>query len=186
MFELALKTAIAKLRAAKAEQLLEDFALIGAFAVSRWATPRATGDIDFVISSSKNKLPELASFCAGELRLGDVKDPLLATISFEINDENGAIPIQLVVLPPSWEKIALLDVLEEDLGEMIVPIVNWPALVLLKLYAGSALDLQDAKNVLLSVDPSETALQPILQTAKSLRVDRRMTKLIREIRNAEG
>ena len=178
MFEAALKQAIAKFEQAKESGLLENFALIGGLAVSRWSKPRATVDIDLAIALGNSQLEELADFFEGEFRKGDIRDPLQGSITFQITSESGAIPVQALQFPKSWEEVAFHDVDSQTLEGVNLPIVDWKALVLLKLYAGSALDLQDAENILATVSPKKSDLEHLKNKAQTLRVSRKLEKIL--------
>jgi hypothetical protein len=57
------------------------------------------------------------------------------------------VPVQLIVLPSKIAAIAFNGVETLTVLGYSVPVVNWQALVLLKLYAGGPVDLQDARNI---------------------------------------
>ena len=178
MFEHVLKKAVKRLSQAKKKNLVEDFAVVGGHAVSRWGHPRATADIDFFISLGDGDLSELADFVKGQLRKGDLNDPLLSTITFEEEDELGTIPIQLLQFPPAWEEVAKEEMTSEKSVGTEIPIVGWRALVLLKLYAGASIDLDDARSILEVVRPSKTAMKDLEKRASSLRVSKRLDKVL--------
>lgn len=54
--------------------------------------------------------------------------------------------------------------------ECLVPVVNWQALVLLKLYAGGPVDLQDARDIVAIRQPSPTELADLAAQAEALGV----------------
>lgn len=180
MFENSIKVAIARLHDAKEKRLLADFTLIGGFAVSRWSIPRATTDIDFAIVAEDERLPELAAYLQGELRKGDVRDPLLASITYTENDENGPIPIKLLQFPLSWEREIFTDIERQAFAGVELPIIGWISLVLIKLYAGGALDLQDARNILRINSPTKREKAELQKRASSLRVSKKLEKILAE------
>ena len=183
MFERVLKKAVKRLSQAKSKKKLESFGVVGGLAASRWGYPRATLDIDFFISLGERSLKELAESLGGKLRKGGIDDPLLATISFDEEDELGAIPIQLLQFPPSWEEVAMEGMVSETIDGTEIPFVGWKALVLLKLYAGGPIDLEDARNILKVVAPSTAALKDLEKRARSLRVSNWIACL-EKVRNA--
>lgn len=178
MFEKVLITVAAQLESTRAAGMLDNFALIGGLAVSRWSTPRATGDIDLVVRLGSATLASLAAHLHGVARKGSLDDPLLGSIAFEESDENGIVPVQLLQFPPAWERIAFHEVSSVTIADTSIPIVDWKALVLLKLYAGSPLDLHDAKGILAVVSPSERDMEYLRTKANSLRVSRRLAKIL--------
>ncbi len=178
MFQKALEHAITRLRNAQKDRLLERFALIDGFAVSRWSIPRATSDIDFVIQLGDSTEEKLASALHGTIIKGSPRDPLLSCVTFEEHDDHGNIPVQLVRFPSAWEKIAFQNVSEDEIDGFIMPFVDWKALVLLKLYAGAAHDLADAQSILETVQPKPQELNYLKKNAASLRVSKRLERLI--------
>ena len=178
MFEQVLKSALRRLTSAKKQGLLDDFGLIGGLAVSRWSVPRATLDIDFIVRLEADNRDAVAKLLSGKLRRGDINDPLVCSILYEERARGGSVPVQLLQLPPSWETLAFEDMAQEKMGKVSIPIVGWRALLLLKLYAGGPLDLQDAKNILLACEPSERDLTYLKGKAAALRVSRRLVRVL--------
>jgi hypothetical protein len=179
MFEKILTKTISKLNKAKEKKLINQFALIGGLAVSKWSIPRATADLDFAISIQTGNCQQLAEYLGGKYRKGDITDPIAGVITYTEKDELGTIPIQLIIFPPSWEKVALENINFEKLDRSTIPIADWQALVLLKVYAGSPLDLQDAKNIIASVAPTSKQLEKLKAKASSLRVARKLEKVLK-------
>jgi len=180
VFQEALNEANKKLLSAKQGGFLRSFAIIGGLAVARWGQPRMTQDIDFVVSLADRSLEELAVYLSGKATIGGLQDPLLGAITFMHQAEEVSVPIQLIQFPPAWEEVAFQDVEEEKINKLLLPFVSWKALILLKLYAGGAQDIEDIKAVLKINQPKEKELVELLKQAESLRVDRRLEKALLE------
>lgn len=179
MFEKALKAALKKLRSAQQKGLLTDFVLIGGLAVSRWATPRATNDIDFAIQLDEADPQELADYLEGNYIRGALNDPLLGSISFQTKvAADNDVPVQLLQFPPAWEKAAFAHAAEQRLDQLKIPMIDWRSLVLLKLYAGSPLDLEDARRILEATRPSKAELVELKKRATALRVSRKLGRVL--------
>lgn len=78
------------------------------------------------------------------------------------------MPVQLIVLPSKlaaivFDKIETLTVLGCS-----VPVVNWQALVLLKLYAGGPVDLQDARSIVAVRKPNGIDRENLIAQADAL------------------
>lgn len=58
-----------------------------------------------------------------------------------------------------------------------VPVVNWKALVLMKLYAGRAVDLQDAKSILAVHRPDSSEQERLITRAEQLGVGQEVRDL---------
>lgn len=176
MFAKALAEAVRRLRKLSQTGELSAFALIGGLAVSRWSEPRATGDLDFAIKLGSLSLEDLAARLKGKHRVGDIRDPLEGSVTFYVSKE-ASVPVQLVQFPPAWEEIALHDLKEHSLDALSIPIADWKAIVLLKLYAGGALDLEDARKILYVMGTEEADLSYIRKKAAALRVSKRLAKI---------
>jgi hypothetical protein len=178
MFEAALKTVVGKLNKARQEGVLLGFGLIGGVAVARWGYARATADIDIVIRINNEMRLALAEALNAKLTIGDIRDPLLATIAFDETVDDMAIPVQLIQLPKSWEDTAFVDLHDCEFAGCTLPVVDWAALVLLKLYAGSALDIEDARRVIHATKPTPNDIAALTRRATYLRVDKKLKKLL--------
>lgn len=175
MLRNALRKAVTELEKARERELIFNYVLIGGFAVSAWGYSRATEDVDFAISLDRRKLEELANFLKGELRRGEVGEPLIATITFE----RESYPIQLIVFPNTWEKVAFSDVQEIKLGTEEIRCLNWRSTVLLKLYAGSPADLEDAKRIIATQEPGERGLETLRRDSVRLRVSKKLDRALK-------
>jgi len=174
MLQNALVSSVKKLQDAKDNGLIIDFAIIGGFAVAAWGYPRATEDIDFAISVNRDRLKEVAAYFKGELKVGDFSDPLIATINFELEK----CLIQLIVLPKNWEAIAFEDLQLINLMGTDLPIIGWEQLVLLKLYAGSDMDLYDVKRIIDTREPGQRSLEALKVKSRKLRVSKKFEKAL--------
>jgi len=181
MFKKALLSAVALLEEQKIKNHIEDFAIIGGIALARVAQPRATLDIDFVIKLKKLNLNELALELEATARKGSISDPLEGTISFSIKEKSVNIPIQLIQFPKTWEKIALQGIQITKFDKKEIPFASWKALLLLKLYAGSFQDLEDAKSILKENKHSKIELKELLKAASNLRVSKRLKRVLEEL-----
>ena len=179
MFKEALLEAVKRLQAARAEGVIRAFAVIGGFAVARWGLPRATGDLDFIISADESSLESAAAILGGRCQRGEYNDPLLGAITFEVRLSVGEVPVQLLIFPRRWEDAALDGMKEEVFEDVVIPFVDWKALVLLKLYAGSALDLEDARTVIDRNASGEEDFSCLRKKAASLRVSHRLNRVLK-------
>lgn len=181
VFEAIVKKTVKSLYRAQKEGLLKDFALIGAFAVARWGIPRATGDLDFIITIDESNRASFANALGAIYRKGSVRDPLAAVFELSVPAARGAVQVQLIQFPPSWEKAVFADIHIEKLDGIKIPIVGWQALVLLKLYAGGPTDLNDAVSVLKTTAPNKSDIEKLKTKAQGLRVSKKLEKLLTQI-----
>jgi hypothetical protein len=180
MFQIALSKAVDRLHLACSSGHLGAFAIVGGFAVARWGRPRATGDIDFAIALGHQSIEDLALSLGGIYRKGDFADPLLGSISFSIATDTGDVPIQLLHFPPAWERVIFHDLEVSEIENQKMPFIDWKGLVLLKIYAGSALDFEDAREILEQRTPSAEDCRYLESKASALRVSKRLKRLRNE------
>ncbi len=175
----ALAQISARLENVCSEKLLTAYALIGGFAVARWGQPRFTDDIDFAVSVPEGALEPIAEIVEGTLLRGSIHDPLPASISYFEQISSGPLKVQLFQFYPAWETLVFENVHLEVIETLELPIIDWKALILIKLYAGGPHDLRDAEGILAVNAPSARELEYLHSKANSLRVNRKLEKLLR-------
>ncbi|ULA63388.1 MAG: hypothetical protein LZF86_110083 [Nitrospira sp.] len=165
MFQEALHDIVERLAKARTQGLLEQFALIGGLAVSVWAEPRATRDIDFAVALQAGSPQSLAEVLRGTYRAGDLGDPLLGVITASSGMRERTIPVQLIFLPRRLSAVVFERMQEVTVLGCVVPVVAWESLVLLKLYAGGPRDVLDAKQICAAQAPDAGALTAVATLA---------------------
>jgi hypothetical protein len=168
VFQQALIDITRRLDQARERKLLQAYALIGGFAVSVWGTPRATQDIDLAVALGTADPNQLAGHLKASYQAGDPDDPLRGVFRLETRIGEHAVPIQLIVLQPRWADAVFRRVEQVTVSDCQVPVVTWQALVLLKLYAGGPVDLQDARDVLSVRQPSAREQNELAAQAEAL------------------
>ncbi len=162
------------------ESIIKDFTLVGGLAVSSWSIPRATKDIDFLVHISEKltvrdirKLNERIKmeFNKTELMMDNFKK------MYVIRIDNVFTLIDLIIASKSWHIEILRDSVKIDsslLGSLI-NIAKPEGLIVMKLKAGGAQDIIDAKNLyeLESIDKRK-----LFSLAKSAGVDKKLRRLI--------
>ena len=161
MFAQALTEIIGRLDEAQALGLVEQFALIGGFAVSAWGVPRATHDLDFALALGSQEPTTLARSLQAEFHAGDPTDPLRGVFRTTISVKSRSIPAQFILLPSIWSSIVFRKIVSLPVFGTSVPVVSWQSLILLKLYAGGPQDLVDAQQVLVARRPTESERQEL-------------------------
>jgi predicted nucleotidyltransferase len=168
VFAQALSEIVRRLEDAKARRLLDQYALIGGFAVSAWGVPRATHDVDFALALGTADAASLARHLHAEFHAGKVDDPLRGVFRTNITVDQVSVPIQLILLPSAWNTIIFDRVECLSLLGATVPVVSWQALILLKLYAAGPQDLLDAQQILAVRQPAEHERQALASRASTL------------------
>jgi hypothetical protein len=136
VFAQALTEIVRRLDEARINHLLDQYALIGGFAVAAWGVPRATHDLDFALALGSADPAALSRFLNARFQSGEDDDPLRGVFQTTVTIEDVSIPVQLVVLPAVWNAIIFSQIESLPVFGCVVPIVSWQSLILLKLYAG--------------------------------------------------
>lgn len=128
------------------------YAVIGGYAVAAWGEERATRDIDLLCHAGHTKA--LLDALNGEHirfkhRIGDYDDPIPEAIQIEMGPDSGPFEADILIgirgAPHNiFDRVRTVAVEGLD-----IPVVSPEDLVILKLLAGSARDLEDAKSVVL-------------------------------------
>ena len=166
MFQEALAQILSRLETAQGRGLLNRYALIGGFAVSAWGVPRATQDFDFAIATDQTDPQALATFIGGRYQAGEPDDPLRGVLTVSIEVEHDPISLQLVCFPSPLTKLILRHIETLSVLECKVPVVSWPMLIILKLYAGGPHDLLDVHQILRIRRPRAKEVQDIESMAE--------------------
>jgi len=82
------------------------------------------------------------------------------------------------VLKPKWFNVAFKEIQRLNVTGCVVPVVNWQALVLLKLYAGRPVDLQDARSVVAVRNPSAVERERLVAQAVALELGQEIRTLL--------
>lgn len=170
MFRQALIETLGRLDRAREQGLVQSYVLVGGFAVSAWGVVRATRDIDLAVVIGTANPHLLASKLEASYQPGDPDDPLRGVFRMEIPVGEQVIPVQLIVLHQKWAEVVFRDVETLSILDCLVPVVNWQALVLLKLYAGGPVDLQDAREIVAVRQPSPAERKTLAAQAETLGV----------------
>lgn len=168
MFSEALSQIIGRLDQAQKHHLLHSYALIGGFAVSAWGVARATQDIDLAVALGTSEPQALATHLGATYEPGGIDDPLRGVFRLSMKCEGQEVPVQLIVLPSKWAAIAFNQIKMLKVLGCSVPVVNWQALVLLKLFAGGPIDLQDAQNIVAVRKPNAIDRESLVAQADAL------------------
>jgi hypothetical protein len=168
VFPEALSQIITRLDQARENRLLHAYALVGGFAVSAWGVARATQDIDLAVALGTSEPKALATYLGAVYEAGDADDPLRGVFRLILRSEGQDVPVQLIVLRPKWVDEVFRDVEPVNVLGCAIPVVNWKPLVLMKLYAGGPVDIQDAKSILAVRKPNSADRKSLIARADVL------------------
>jgi predicted nucleotidyltransferase len=161
---------------------IRGYALIGGFAVSARARPRATKDVDFLINAEREvmfkTLSELISEKGYKFKIykGDLLDPVHGVI--RVFDKEGSDFVDLIPVFWDWQKEVIEHADEIKIfDDVTVPIARIEDLIVLKLKAGGAQDMLDVQELLKAGKLGNNLDIKRLRTlAKSARVDKKLAK----------
>lgn len=178
MFQQALIAITRRLDEVRKQQLVQSYALVSGFAVSAWGVACATQDIDLAVALGAADPAWLATHLKASYQPGDQDDPLCGVLRLELPISERRVPVQLILLQPKWAELVFQHVKTIPVLECQVPVVDWPVLVLLKLYAGGPVDLQDARDIIAVRRPSPSERKQLAALAKSVGVARECKTLL--------
>lgn len=145
------KEIVKVLREAKRRKFILDFALTGALALSAFSRPRATKDMDFIVTMEKGRIPFFMDWLmyAKEYKhtkrhIGRPKDSIKDLIEVRI----GGTWAVLIVAAHEFEKDAVAAAVPVSAyGKVRLKVVRPEHLVILKLRAGSDQDYVDCAHI---------------------------------------
>jgi hypothetical protein len=127
--------------------------VFGAQAVLVWGRPRLTGDVDVTMFLDPED-PEgfvAAMAPAGfELRVADVRDFVARTRVLPFTHVASGLALDVVLGGPGLEEEFLRTARHVDVGGVTVPVIGPEELIVTKVLAGRAKDLDDVRGILVA------------------------------------
>ncbi len=169
---------------AKSKKTLNGYALIGGFAVSARAKPRATRDIDFLIEAEPDfytdTLPNLLKKTdyTFKIFISSFEDPLHKLIRIYDKERNEVV--DLIPVFWNWQSAIIenADNIEVSRG-ISIPIAKAEDLIVMKLKAGGPQDLVDVRALLEALNETKKFNpQKMIEFAKRAKVDKKLQRLI--------
>ena len=126
------------------------YAVIGGYAVAAWGEERATRDIDLLcLCDSREIIRTLKEdHLQFEHRLGDWEDPISEVIRIDMGDINSPLEIDIIIGIKNAPIGILSRIRKLNIEGLTIPVASPEDVVLLKLLAGSARDLEDARSII--------------------------------------
>jgi hypothetical protein len=178
VFPEILSQIVTRLDQARRNGFLQAYALIGGFAVSAWGVSRATQDIDLAVVLGTAQPHTLAVHLGATYEAGDTDDPLQGVFHLTLESNGQTVPAQLIVLRPKWADVAFQGIETVKVLGCAVPVVSWQALVLMKLYAGGPVDLQDARSIVAVRNPGSDERKRLIAQADELEIGQGIRALL--------
>lgn len=139
----------------KITSLLENnhvpYMIIGGYAVSIHGEPRMTQDIDVTLGVDSGFFPQLKSFLTNGFEFVNANPEQFAaeTNVVLIRDKGNGIRVDLIFSFIPFERIAINEAIEFNIGQQVVKVASPENLIIYKLLSSRPRDVEDARNVYL-------------------------------------
>lgn len=143
------RTAVAFTRAC--ERASVPFVIVGGFAVAAWGEPRATRDVDALVSIENSKVDEWVVALRNEslsVDARDIHDGLREGGHVTIFDDETGYHVDVKLAKTAMEREEIASGLNVDLPTGRLRVVPPEEAVAFKVLFGTPLDLQDARSIL--------------------------------------
>jgi hypothetical protein len=127
--------------------------VFGAQAVLVWGRPRLTGDVDvtmFLDSEDPERFVVMMAEAGFELRITDVHDFVARTRVFPFTHTATGLALDAVLGGPGFEEEFLRTARQVDVGGVTVPVIGPEELIVTKVLAGRAKDLDDVRGIVVA------------------------------------
>jgi len=124
--------------------------LIGGQAVLLHGAPRLTQDIDVSLNVGPEQIAVVEDACAAiglEPLVADPADFARETFVLPVQSESSGVRVDFIFSNTEFERLAVDRAVQVTLSGETVPFASPEDLVLLKLFAGRARDMEDARSV---------------------------------------
>ncbi len=127
------------------------YAVVGGYAVAAWGKLRATRDVDLLCEVKDLDSLKLSMQSEGlvfEHRVGDVDDPISDVIRINVSSGEDVYDIDLLAGIRGAPAGLLQRARTVQIEKLTLKVASPEDMIILKLLAGSALDLEDARGIL--------------------------------------
>ncbi|MEO0184314.1 MAG: nucleotidyl transferase AbiEii/AbiGii toxin family protein [candidate division WOR-3 bacterium] len=126
-----------------------DYAIIGGLALSVWAKPRATYDLDFLTSLTKENLPLYLESLKKVFIVPQEKPIEFRHVTFlRMLTEKDLTVIDLVFADDQYKKMALRNRIQIKIGNRKLNFISAEDLIIFKLLSGREQDELDIKGII--------------------------------------
>ena len=154
----------------------------GGIAVSIWAAPRATVDLDFVIGITEETLPHFTE-AAGEAGLVafDTKPMEFKRIKlfrmFLKGKESQLLMLDFILADDEYKRESLGRAVTLEIEEQYIKVVSKEDIILFKLLSGRAQDRVDAENII-NIQKGSMDISYLQHWAERLSVSQSLNRLL--------
>ena len=151
--EKELKRLSLELQKLQKEGELKGYGLIGALAIAAYASPRATRDIDFMVSAECDfffkVFPEILKKKGYKIKVfkGGINDPVNGLVRI-YDKEDGTELADIIPVMWNWQDEIVAAAEKVKIFDISIPVVRVEDLIVLKLKAGGPQDMIDVEELL--------------------------------------
>ncbi|MFH1258812.1 MAG: hypothetical protein ABII74_03200 [Elusimicrobiota bacterium] len=168
------------------KSLINAYAVIGGIAVGAIGVPRATKDIDFLVTTSQidklyKELKNIFSKKGYLLKYARPEGNIFPyhSIIFSLKEKSGESKIvDVLVSTKKWQDEISTYTASLNYEDEAIPIVNTEGLIILKLKAGGKMDIIDVENILNIVDFKKLDKKILFDWAKRSGVDKLLHRIL--------
>jgi hypothetical protein len=127
--------------------------VFGAQAVLVWGRPRLTGDVDvtlFLDPEDPDAFVAAMAQAGFDLRVPNIRDFVSRTRVFPFTHTASGLALDAVLGGPGLEEEFLRTARQVDVGGVVVPVIGPEELIVTKILAGRAKDLDDVQGILVA------------------------------------
>jgi predicted nucleotidyltransferase len=126
------------------------YAVIGGYAVAAWGEERATRDIVLLCLSDSREIIKVLreDHLQFEHRIGDSDGPISEVIRIDAEDLKDPFEVDILIGIKNAPVGILSRIRKLNIEGLAIPVASPEDMILLKLLAGSARDLEDAKSII--------------------------------------
>lgn len=176
------------------KKIITSYGLIGGLAVGTVGIPRATKDIDFLVSTEdihrfyENLSKALGRKFSLELNRPEFRVfPYYSIICYmeERDKKLRSRIIDILIATESWQVEISKDTVTIDFVKHRIPVVNTEGLIILKLKSAGTMDILDVQNILKIIDVKKLDKEKLQDWARRAGVNKLLNKIILSTTKAE-
>ena len=164
------------------------YMVIGGQAVLLYGEPRLTRDIDITLGVADDRLADILQVAASlslKLLIGNAVEFVRRTMVLPVEDEKTGIRVDFIFSLTDYERQAIERARKVEIGGGTVDFASQEDLIIHKIFAGRARDIEDAKSVARkNREPDVDYMRKCLTELQFSVVDCDMLALLEEILSA--
>lgn len=172
-------------------KIINSYGLIGGLAVGSLGIPRATKDIDLLVSTEDiHRFYENFSKALGKKFSLELNNPeyrvfpyysiICYTYPKGKDRKLRSRLIDILITTESWQEEICRDTVTIDFARHHIPVVNTEGLIILKLKSGGAMDILDVQNIIKIINIEKLDKDKLQDWAKRADVNKLLNKIFQD------